>query len=196
MLPLISYPVAFFWRRFLLGCALVLALGGCTPTYDWRETAAADGAIQLNFPGKPRSETRILPLGEKELPFTLTAVAAGGSTFAVGYAALPVEAGSTSPDAAQFDQVGEALIDTLTRHYPPEAVSRSTVMLRPIHAQRATALPAEEIQAEDPKNPEAPRLLARVFRRDDRWIQVVVLGASDKLSWETARWFVDSVRLP
>lgn len=196
MLPHISYPVADIWRRLCLSLTLVLLLGACSPTYDWREMAAADGAIQLTFPGKPRSETRSLPLGEGSLPFTLTTVAANDATFAVGHAQLPASEGAEPFDPALFNSVGEALIGNLTRRYPAESVTRTTVNLRPVHAQRASGLEAEEIQAESLEDPAAPRLLARVFRRDDRWIQVVVLGDPSKLSWETARWFVDSVRLP
>lgn len=210
MLPHISYLVAGVWRRLCLGLTLALLLGACSPTYDWREVAAADGAIQLTFPGKPRSETRSLPLGAGNLAFTLTTVAAGGATFAVGHTQLPSASASASAsgdgdgdgdgaepvDPQVFNSVGEALIGNLTRHYPPEAVTRTSVMLRPVHAQRGVGLEAEEIRAENLTDPAAPRLLARVFRRDDRWIQVVVLGDPEKLSWETARWFVDSVRLP
>lgn len=212
------------WRRPALVCGgvvLALAAAACTPTYNWREMPAADGAIQVAFPGKPGTETRNLPMGNLQLPFTLTAVAAGGATFAVGHVNLPeaeldaaaagaATRGAAAPDvipsspsaspaqpiAAAPDHLGEAMISSLIRHYPAQAVARKTVALRPLQAQRSVSATAQEIRAENPGNPAAPRLLARVFQQGPRWVQVVAVGPPDKLSWETAQWFVDSIRLP
>lgn len=174
--------------RLLSSLLLAVAVTACTPTYNWREMPAADGSIQVAFPGKPGTETRNLPMGHLELPFTLTAVAAGGATFAVGHTDIPV--------AGEPEAIGEAMISSLVRHYPADAVVQQTVALRPLQLQRAVNQTAREIRAEHPDNPAAPRLLARVFRSGPRWVQVVAVGPPDQLSWETAQWFVDSIRLP
>lgn len=181
----------FLSRRRWRWLPVVVVLGAtlaCTPTYNWREMAAADGAIQVAFPGKPGSETRTLQLADQALPFTLTAVAANGATFAVGHVQVPATAATAD--------LGQALIDSLVRHYPAAAVQQRQVSVRPLQPQRGQALSATEIRADDPGNPALPRLLARVFQRDQRWIQVVAVGPADRLSWETAAWFQDSVRLP
>lgn len=164
-------------------------LAGCSPTHDWRELSAADGAIRVAFPAKPVSETRPLPVGERMLPFTLMAAEADGAVFAVGH--LEVPAMGEGPSS---DEIGAALADSLVRRFPEAHVRREPVTIRHSRAGRSS-LPGLELQAENPDDPAAPRLLARVLYRDGRWIQVVALGTPQHLSWETARWFVESIRL-
>ncbi|MGP1613499.1 MAG: hypothetical protein ACTS5Y_00280 [Pollutimonas bauzanensis] len=61
----------------------------CTPTYNWREVALADGAVQALFPDKPITQERPLNYAGHELRFSLSTAAVDGAVFAVGYAALP-----------------------------------------------------------------------------------------------------------
>ncbi|MGE4335538.1 MAG: hypothetical protein AB7E55_06145 [Pigmentiphaga sp.] len=168
---------------------LLLWLSGCTPAHDWRELSAANGAIRVAFPAKPTSETRPLPVGERILPFTLMAAEADGAVFAVGHLDVPA-----LEDGPSSDEIGAALADSLVRLFPDEHVRQEPVVIRHSRAGRSS-LPGLELQAENPDDPAAPRLLARVFRQDGRWIQIVALGTPQHLPWDAARWFVESARL-
>jgi len=168
---------------------LLFCLMGCTPSHDWRELATAGGSLRVAFPAKPMSDTRPLPVGERMMPFTLMAAEADGAVFAVGHLDVPAMA-----DGPSTDEIGAALADSLVRRFPGEHVRREPVMIRHARAGQ-NAAPAIELMAENPDDPKAPRLLARVLHRDGRWIQIVALGDPQHLPWDTARWFVESARL-
>lgn len=71
---------------------LILMLGmllGCSPEYNWREVAVADGMVRAIFPDKPETAKRVLNFAGNEIEFTLTATTVKGAVFAVGYAPLP-----------------------------------------------------------------------------------------------------------
>lgn len=71
---------------------LILMLGlllGCSPEYNWRELAVADGMVRAIFPDKPETQKRVLNFAGSDIEFSLTAATVKGAVFAVGYAPLP-----------------------------------------------------------------------------------------------------------
>lgn len=71
---------------------LILMLGlllGCSPEYNWREVAVADGMVRAIFPGKPETAKRVLSFAGNDIEFSLTAATVKDAVFAVAYAPLP-----------------------------------------------------------------------------------------------------------
>lgn len=180
-------------RRRALAAAALLAAGlasACTPTYNWREMPAADGAINVAFPARPKTETRELPMGGHTAPFTLTAASVNDAIFAVGHVVLPPHLDATGREAYRA-----ALEDSLARNLQATARERRDVQIRHAgHGARAP-VPAHELEFSGAPNDEPSWLLARVVLAGDRLIEVAAIGPRRALSDETARTFIDSVRM-
>ncbi|MET0348199.1 MAG: hypothetical protein ABW067_00305, partial [Rhizobacter sp.] len=91
-------------RRAVWGGA-VLALAGCSPTYDWRELRPDGLGVVTMFPCKPTREARSVALAGAPATMTLLACAAGGATF--GLAVIDV------PDPGRRAAVRDALRDAV-----------------------------------------------------------------------------------
>ncbi len=191
-LPL-RFATAGLWARCLFLFVPLMLLSGCSPTYDWRELPAAGGAVQVAFPGRPATDSRELSMAGRSVTFEVAAAQAAGATFAVGHMTLPASA-LQSVDLPELtpDAVVDVLVQSLVRGFPPDAVSRSQVVVRRLRASEGAPVQAIEVAA---LQPDGLRLLARVLYHDERWIQIVALGPADRLDAETARWFVDTMRL-
>jgi uncharacterized lipoprotein len=44
-------------KQLLLSSLSVVALAGCSPTYNWRDYTSDDGAFKVMFPAKPATHT-------------------------------------------------------------------------------------------------------------------------------------------
>jgi hypothetical protein len=98
----------------LAGCAALLA--GCSPEYNWREIAVADGRVMALFPAKPVTEQRKLPFEGRELVFTMTQAKVGNDVYAVGYTPwAPLTAAGA--DASQRERLGREVILSLYRNF-------------------------------------------------------------------------------
>jgi hypothetical protein len=101
------------------------ALGGCSPTLDWREVRVASTGLRAAWPCKPEKEARQVTLGGHQVSLQALACAAGGGTFAVLFADIggPASAGEvleqwrTASLAAM--RSGDARV---TRFHPPGAL--------------------------------------------------------------------------
>jgi len=175
----------------LLGAATMLVLMvACSPSLDWREMSAADGSVRVAFPAKPRSETRPLPVEGRELPFTLTAATVKGAVFAVGYLDLPA---NVADDTEKREAYRRALEDSLTRNLQAGDVHREQVPVRRVAG--SSTLQADELELHGEPAGEPAWLLARILLVNDRLIEVAAVGTESALSNETARTFVDSLRV-
>ncbi|MBV8503352.1 MAG: hypothetical protein JO006_16735 [Paucibacter sp.] len=72
---------------------LALAVGACSPAFDWRETRPPDAGVELNLPCKPSLQSRRSPTG---LRMGLARCEAGGEEFALSWAELPEPAAAGS----------------------------------------------------------------------------------------------------
>ncbi len=188
-----NFAIAAGSRRWQFLLLSVLLLVGCSPAHEWRELPAADGAVQVTFPGKPSTDSRDLPMAGRLVTFKISAVEAAGATFAVGHMTLkPEELQQSGLPELTDDEITDALVQSLVRGFDSQDVITSEVAVRRLRAPTDTGATAVEVLAEQP---EGLRLLARVFHHQDQWIQVVAVGPSSRLDTETARWFVDSLRL-
>ena len=109
------------WGRFLVLCCTVLLLG-CSPEYNWRQLAVADGRVVALFPAKPATERRDLPFEGRLQPFVMTQARVGDDLFVVGYA--PWEPDLRS-DAGLRERFGREVLLSLYRNFgvsPPETL--------------------------------------------------------------------------
>lgn len=182
-------------RRFLTAClALATIAGGaaCNPTFNWREFRSADG-FAVAFPGRPQTVSRDIKLPDGTVQMSMTSTGIGATLFAVGAASLPPGL-SAEPLARQ--RTIEHLRDALVRNVSGNITqSSAAALLVPVSDSRKV-LAAEAIEAagHDPGG-RAVQLAARLFIVDDRFFQVVALGASGEISPDTLDTFFTSFRL-
>jgi len=98
------------WRMGFL--AVLFLAAGCSPEYNWREVAVADGAVQAVFPDRAEAATKKLVFDGHEVPFTITAAEAGKTVFAVGYAPWP-QALKSDPQTRR--RMGRAVVESFYR---------------------------------------------------------------------------------
>ena len=60
-----------------LACALALLLGGCSPSYDWREIRAEDDHYLAMMPGKPDALTLPIDLAGMKVSMTMRGARVG-----------------------------------------------------------------------------------------------------------------------
>lgn len=87
-----------------------MTLMGCSPEYNWRVTAVADGSVTAIFPDKPEVAQRSLDFSGHSIQFFLTAAHVDDAVFAVGYAPWPDE--WAHDDQARHD-LAKAIIRSL-----------------------------------------------------------------------------------
>lgn len=174
------------------GAAILLTLlAACTPEHNWREMPAAEGSVRVAFPSRPQSETRELPLAGETVPFTLMASVVGNTVFAVGHLDLPPGVADTELEQTRYKQVLE---DSLTRNLQASGMERRNVQVRAAAGKRLHA--ADEIEVHGEPGGKPAWLLARIVLVGNRLIEVAAVGPTDELTTQTARTFVDSLRLP
>lgn len=66
--------------------ALVAGLAACAPALDWRDTRPDGSALQLQFPCKPSTQRRDVPMAGQRVNLALHACAAGGQTWGLAVA--------------------------------------------------------------------------------------------------------------
>ena len=66
----------------------IVALSGCSPTFNWRELNLAPGSLAALFPCKPEPMVRQVNLDGHSLSMTMLGCQAGGASFALAYADL------------------------------------------------------------------------------------------------------------
>ena len=71
----------------VLPISLLLAgLGACSPTLDWRETAAEGSGVVAMFPCRPDRHARTVEIAGSKLKMEMLACPAGGATYALAFA--------------------------------------------------------------------------------------------------------------
>lgn len=109
------------WGRLLVWCCAALLLG-CSPEYNWRQVAVADGRVVALFPDKPATERRDLPFEDQMQPFEMTQARVGDDLFVVGYAPWGQEQRADAEWQARF---GHEVLLSLYRNFgvsPPETL--------------------------------------------------------------------------
>jgi hypothetical protein len=72
------------------GLLLLSMLAGCSPQLNWREVQPPGSRLQALMPCKPEAAMRIVPLAGLPVEMHLSGCDAGGATFVIGWADVPV----------------------------------------------------------------------------------------------------------
>jgi hypothetical protein len=157
-------------------CAALL--GACTPTYNWREIAIADGIARAAFPARAQTDTREIQLAGQSLRFSLTSARVGDAVFAVGHAPLP---SAVAGDPAAQRELAAALVRSLHDN---------------LHAVPPPGLPAygADIEVRGQAGGRAVWALGRVWIHAGLLVEAVATGSEQGLPPEPAREFVHSLR--
>lgn len=114
----------------LRGCLAILwALTGCTPAFDWREFRPEGVPLSLMFPCKPDGHARMLALADAPVKWTLHACQAGEVTWGLAWA-----------DVSDPARVGPALL--ALRDSSQANLGAPEATARPLKVTGATPQPA------------------------------------------------------
>jgi hypothetical protein len=179
--------------RLLLVAAATLLLLACSQRFEWRELRTNEGALAA-LPGRPQSVTRDLDIGGQPVAMTMWSTGVGPTMFAVGAARLPPP---LAADPAGRAQVIATFRDGLVRNIggTVTATTRPPLALPPGDARKLLASEAIEATGEPGNDGRKARLAARFFIVDDRFFQVVALGADGEIPPEVLDTYFTSFRL-
>lgn len=180
--PIGCHPV----RKGSLTMALVLCLGACSPTYNWRELRPEGTPLQALMPCKPEVAQRTVPLGEPSTELHMHSCEAGGYTFALSWADVgdPVR----TPEA--LNQLRRAALAAI-RVEPDKANDPSLKWEARIPgADRAMGLQASGMQHQQ----RIVRMRAVLFARGSQVFQAAVYGPPG--SDETSTVFFEGLSFP
>ncbi len=148
-------------------------LGGCSPTYNWRDYTSGDGAYRVLFPAKPSTHTRSIDLGGIRVDMTMTAAEVEGSTFAVGTA--------VAPDAAMAQATLPAMRQALLRNIGATQDAPAPAPGQPL-----------EVDATGAGTGGPVRLVGRFVTKGARVYQVIVVGKPGVMKPEQTAQFLSS----
>jgi hypothetical protein len=180
-------------RRGLAALVLLFVVA-CSPRFEWRELRSPDGYTVV-LPGRAQTVAReiVLPDG-RTVSMTMASSGVGPTMFAVGAARL-------SPDVAQDPDARTRAVtffqEALIRNVKGTVVARSTPPLVLPPADQRRLLTAQAIEATGEVGPDGrkSRLAARFYVVDDRFFQLVALGAEGEIPPEALETFFTSFRL-
>jgi len=177
-------PLSYSPRAACL--ALLLALGACSPTFNWRELRLDGAPLQALLPCKPESAVRPVPLAGTPTELHMHSCETGGLRFAVAWADVGDSAQVPTALAAWRNA---SLLSIRVVPRPTDAPSTDwTVTVA--GAPEALGVSA---QGQDPQG-QAVQTRAAYFAQGTKVFQVAVYGAT--LPDEAVEPFFASLRLP
>lgn len=171
-------------RPFLAAAlAAALLLGGCNPTYNWRDYSSPDAPYRIMFPAKPATHTRSVDLNGMRVEMTMTAADVEGIMFAVGT--------GIAPDAARAQAALGEMKTALVRNIG------ASIQREKAHASSAdgVATSSIDIDALGNANGKPMKLRGHFQTQGKRFYQVIVLGGADAVDAEQADQFISSFKL-
>jgi hypothetical protein len=181
------------WRRLLAAAALLAALG-CSPQFDWREVRGEQG-FTASLPGRAQAVTRDITIAGERVSMTMWSTGIGPTMFAVGVVRLPPAA--IADEAARMATIAyfrEALVRNIGAD-PGTVRSLAPPPLPSADARKPLAATAVEAEGRPGADGRKSRLAARFFIVDDRFFQVVALGAEGAIPPDVLETFFTSFRL-
>ena len=145
------------------------------------------------LPGRPQTVTREVRLPDGVVQMSMTSTGIGATLFAVGAAQLPV---GLSVEPAARERTIAYMRDAVVRTVGASQVTQSmTTLPKPAGDPRAV-LAAEAVEASGKDSAgRSVQLSARLFIVDDRFFQIVALGAAGEMPAEALETFLTSFRL-
>jgi len=169
----------------LLLLAMLAALSGCSPKYNWREIANKDAGFTVLLPDKPASLSRLVNLNGETVTMTMTAAEVDDISFAVGTARLS--------DAKLAPTALVAMKSALVANIGGK-IKRDSSMDKNGAAAAADAIDIEATGSRA-SNGEPLLLLGHFEAKGSRVYQVVVLGNEKTVPREEATTFLSSFKL-
>jgi hypothetical protein len=164
----------------LLAAGAVLL--GCAPALDWRETRPDGSALQMQFPCRPTTQRRDVPMAGTRVNLALHACAAGGQTWGLAVADVvePARVGPALAElaAAAASNLGASAPQSMTLKVPGATPNDASVRLR--------------LRGRLPDG-QAAQMQVAVFARGTQVFQATVLG--NTLADEAAETFFASLRV-
>jgi len=160
-------------RHLPIAFVAAALLGGCSPTYNWRDYASPDGAYRVLFPAKPDTHTRSIDLGGIRVDMTMTAAEVEGTTFAVGTA--------LAQDAAMAKATLPAMRQALLRNIGATVEAEAPEPGKPL-----------AVDATGKGNGGPVRLIGRFVAKGARVYQVIVVGKPGAMPPEQTAQFLAS----
>lgn len=163
----------------------LLVLGGCSPTFNWREWPVEGTPLRAVMPCKPESATRSVPMLASAVELHMLACETGGLQFALAWA-----------DVGQADRVPEAQsvwrrasLQTMRVAQPPDdpALDWSVAVGGAVQTQGVQA------QGTDPRD-RAVQSRTAYFSQGARLYQAAVYGP--RLDVEAVDAFFAGLKLP
>lgn len=171
----------------LVSLCTAALLAGCSPTYNWRDYAAADAPYRVMFPDKPATHTRSVNLDGLDVKMTMAAAEVEGTIFAVGSGEAP----SDEQAAAAVDAMKVALVRNIGATIQSDTPGKRSA---PANAAPAAGK-AIDVIANGVQRGRPIRLVAHLESRNRRFYQVIVIGQPDKASGENVEMFLSSFKL-
>jgi hypothetical protein len=172
----------------LRAAALVglLALGGCSPTFNWRELRLDGTPLRALMPCKPDSATRPVPLAGTPVELHMHSCEAGGLRFAVAWA----EVGDAAQVPVALAAWRRASLQSIRSPLTPadDAAQRWAV-----DVAGAPAVQGVKALGQDPQG-QTVHTRAAYFSQGTQVFQAAVYGA--RMSDEVVAPFFAGLRLP
>jgi hypothetical protein len=175
--------------RLLLAGAASPVLAGCSPTYDWRETRAEDGASMVLMPAKPAKLTRPIDLGGLKVDMAMQGARVDDIAFTMASVELPDDSEATRRQALDAMRLG------MVRNIggTERAVRELTVPIVDPTGKTVGAAAAIEVEATGRMKDRDALLVARFVAVGAKAWQCVVLGPA--VPPEHAQTYLRSFRL-
>ncbi len=182
----------------LMLVACVLAVSGCSETYDWREVSPAQAPMKFMLPAKPAEMTRTINLKGLSVDMHMHGARAGGNMFTAAWVRLPgagAGAESVSDRQMQAGQALQAMKEGMINNIGGKIIEQQerTVALVAPGGAIGGQVPAQFVEATGMARNEPIRMQAIFVGLGDDVFQFVLIGAD--WSDEVAGTFFDSVRL-
>jgi hypothetical protein len=121
-------------------CLVLAALGACSPTLDWRETAAEGSGVVAMFPCRPDRHARTVELAGSKLKMEMLVCPAGGATYALSFVDVP-EPARVNAALAELRAVTLANVQAVAPRSSPARVSGMTPNAEAVRVAATGRLP-------------------------------------------------------
>lgn len=145
------------------------------------------------LPGRPQTVNREVKLPDGVVQMSMTSTGIGATLFAVGAAQLPA---GLSVEPAARERTIAYMRDAVARNVGASQVKRSLTTLPKRAGDARAVLAAEAVEASGKDAAgRSVQLSARLFIVDDRFFQIVALGAAGEMPADALDTFLTSFRL-
>jgi hypothetical protein len=161
----------------------ILALGACSPAFNWREVRPDNTPLSLLLPCKPDKAEKVVPLGGQNTTLFMLGCEAGGATFAVAVADVG-DADKAAPILAQWQR-----LTLVNMQAAPD-----TVEVNPLKLRGAAAKPSPLVVQARGKRAAGTDVSgqAAYFARGSQVFQVVIYA--QEITPEVAETYFSSLK--